>query len=408
MIARLHKFILKHKTLRNVLIFCGVWGIIVGLFTLHLQTTPDVSAYNAFVKTIALWSPWIVLAPFIFSLTTRYPLTPPERLTKNVAIHLIASIIVAFTAELFLEIVAKPLQTKFSEQQKSHDNQPGTPFHFGDRRPHPGDRPPPPGSRPEGHPPHATHLPPPSGSLLSRGVQHLPRTIPTYWTLMGIQSVLIFGNQLRKRERQALELKAKLTQSQLDTLKLQLQPHFLFNALNAISTLLHEEPKVADQMIGNLSTLLRGVLDAKDSNQLILSQELELLDAYMNIEHMRYGDRVQFHSEVMSECLSAKVPTLILQPIVENAVRHGLEPLDKPGDIWLSAQKVEQRLRIKVEDNGVGRGTSKSQGWGLGISNAEARLEALYGNQGYSLSLTDRKGGGTSVTIEMPFEMKTS
>ena len=102
-------------------------------------------------------------------------------------------------------------------------------------------------------------------------IRHLFRTMPTYWALMAVQTFILFVAQLRRRERQALELKASLTQSQLETLKLQLQPHFLFNALNAISTLIYSEPKKADRMIGNLSTLLRGVLDEKNSNEVPLS-----------------------------------------------------------------------------------------------------------------------------------------
>ena len=161
-------------------------------------------------------------------------------------------------------------------------------------------------------------------------------------------------------------------------------------------------------MIGNLSTLLRSVLDEKHTNELPLSRELELLAAYMSIEQMRFGNRVQFEKNVENTCLQARVPTLLLQPIVENAVRHGLEPLGKPGTIWLKVRKADHRLQILVEDDGVGRQEAAPKGWGIGLSNAEARLEALYGIDGFALTLADREGGGTVVSIEFPFETTLS
>lgn len=227
--------------------------------------------------------------------------------------------------------------------------------------------------------------------------------MPTYLALLGIHSIILFGAQLRMRERQSLELQAKLTQSRLDTLKLQLQPHFLFNTLNAISTLLHREPKTADSMIGDLSTLLRGVLEERGSNEIALSRELALLGAYVSIERMRFSDRLSYEQQIAPECLPARVPTLLLQPIVENAVRYGIEPLGSPATITLAAKKQGDRLILCVADDGLGRAQEQGSGMGIGLSNAAARLDAMFGAGGYSLKMDHKEGGGTTVTTDLPF-----
>ncbi|MCB1095008.1 MAG: histidine kinase [Verrucomicrobiae bacterium] len=402
--ANMRSILTHHPVLRRLIVFCIVSGGIVALFTIQLQLIADLSLRDALIRTLARWLPWIALTPVVFWLTMRFPLTQRESLVKHGVVHVLMSVCIALLAQTLFETVIKPVERRFV----------GDPVRRppADNRRMQGERPPrPPGGPDHRPPPHGPPRPvdenPPS-ILLPNIVQQLPRTLPTYWALMGVQSVFLFGAQLRQRERQALELQTRLTQSQLETLKLQLQPHFLFNALNAISTLVYSEPKKADHMIGNLSTLLRGVLDEKNSNEVLLSRELELLNAYMGIEQMRFGERVQFEQDVATECLSARVPTLLLQPIVENAVRHGLEPLGTPGTVWLTARKIDDQLEVLVEDNGVGRQSESARGWGIGLSNAEARLEALYGKEGFSLKLNDREGGGTVVTIAFPFQTHPS
>lgn len=399
MMTRLKSFLSRHQTIRKLVVFLGIWCGIVVFFALQMQGDPELTLVEALLRTLARWSPWILLTPLTFWLVTRYPLTRTDRIHIHGPIHLVTSVIFALSAQIFVETVMSPIEEKMGWEL---GRQPG--FRH---PPEPRGGPPPPHFSPHPEPPN--HPPPqprhsPSHRLFANAALHLPRMLPTYWALLGIQSIFIFGSQLRERERQALELQTKLTQSQLETLKLQLQPHFLFNALNAISTLVYSQPKLADKMIGNLSTLLRGVLDEKDSNKVTLAREIELLDAYMNIEEVRFGDRVKYHKDISPECLRSLVPTLLLQPIAENAVRHGLEPLGAPGDVWLTVTKEEGKLMIQIEDNGTGRHATATHGWGIGLSNAEARLEALYGRKGYSLALTDRQDGGTIVSIHLPFE----
>lgn len=224
--------------------------------------------------------------------------------------------------------------------------------------------------------------------------------------MAGIHSALLFSQQLRRRDREKLELESKLTKARLETLKLQLQPHFLFNALNAVSTLLHRDAKRADRMIGELSTLLRGVLEDQHADLISLTREAKLVEAYASIEQLRFGDRVNFDFQFDTDCQSALVPPMLLQPLVENAVRHGIEPLGTPGTVWLIVEKKDARLSIRIEDDGIGRNNSETKGWGIGLSNAEARLDALF-DKAYELTLDDRQGGGTVVTIELPFREAT-
>ncbi len=396
-------FLSDSPKLRGAAVFVAVWGAITALFTLQLHLGADLPLAESFVRTVCRWLPWVLLTPVVFWLTAQFPFKGVEHLPKHGSIHAVASILIALFAQFLFDAIGKPVEETLI-QPASQDDRPAH-FHPGDAHPPfpPDHRPPPHDQAP---PPPFEHHPGPHRprSFLADAATHLPRNLPTYWALMGIQSALLFGRQLRRRERQALELEAKLTQSQLDALKLQLQPHFLFNTLNAISTLVYRDPKTADRTIGNLSTLLRAVLEDKNANKLPLSRELQLLDAYMNIEAMRFEERVQFEQTIDSDCRAALLPPLLLQPIVENAVRHGLEPLGAPGVVRLTASQVDGRLSLVVEDNGVGPAGNKAKGWGIGLSNAEARLQALYGPDRFSLELKERPEGGTRVTIELPFE----
>lgn len=147
----------------------------------------------------------------------------------------------------------------------------------------------------------------------------MPIWLPIYWILVAAKTLEHSNRRLQQREREALALKSRLVQAQLDSLKLQLRPHFLFNALNAISTLVHRDPDKADDMIGNLGFLLRRVIDQEKDDVVPLNEELELLNAYVAIEQIRFGDRFQYQDKVGAEYRLAQLPIMVLQPIVLNA-----------------------------------------------------------------------------------------
>jgi signal transduction histidine kinase len=205
-----------------------------------------------------------------------------------------------------------------------------------------------------------------------------------------------------ERERKALELTASLSQAKLEALRLQLQPHFLFNTLNAIATLVHRDANAADEMITNLGDLLRLVLAATET-EVPLRRELDLVDRYLAIERLRLGDRLKVEREIDPHVLDAAVPPLMLQTLIENAVRHGLEPRRAPGTITVRATRDGERLRLVVADDGVGLPPIdvKTERRGVGLVNTEARLHELHGAAARMVMLAPPEGG-TRVEIELP------
>jgi LytS/YehU family sensor histidine kinase len=181
---------------------------------------------------------------------------------------------------------------------------------------------------------------------------------------------------------------------------MQLQPHFLFNSLNAIAALVHTNPEGADEMLAALSELLRLTLETSGAQELPLQQELQFVERYLAIEHVRFGDRLRFDLDVPPDTHAAMVPTFLLQPLVENAVRHGLEPQSGAGLLTVRARREDRMLRISIADNGVGLGNGTAKHEGIGLTNTRARLWALYRDQA---SLELRNADGLSVDIILPF-----
>jgi sensor histidine kinase YesM len=225
-----------------------------------------------------------------------------------------------------------------------------------------------------------------------------------YLIVVVAAQALAFYRRAQEREQHAIALAAGLTRAKLDALRLQLQPHFLFNTLNAISTLVHRDANAADELIGDLSDLLRVSLQTSD-HEVTLRQELELLDRYLAIEKTRLGSRLKVETRMDDDAGPALVPTFVLQPIVENSIRHGIEPRLAPGTIRIRAERHQRQLILTVEDNGVGR-TGQSAGVeprrGIGLANTEERLKALHGDAA-QLMVTTPENGGFSVRIVLPF-----
>jgi LytS/YehU family sensor histidine kinase len=203
--------------------------------------------------------------------------------------------------------------------------------------------------------------------------------LPIYWIIVSIAQALTHYRRAQERERRAIELEARLTEARLDALRMQLHPHFLFNTLHAISTLVHKDPNAADEMIGNLSELLRAALDTSDRQEVTLGEELSFLDHFLEIQQTRFGERLRVERQVDTALLAAYVPTLILQPLVENAIRHGVEPHPGPGVIAIAARREGEGLRLTVRDNGAGPKPAAREREGIGLANTRARLEQLYG-----------------------------
>lgn len=205
----------------------------------------------------------------------------------------------------------------------------------------------------------------------------------------------------------ASQLQTQLVQAQLDALKSQLQPHFIFNALNSISALQLRDVKAAQKMIANLGQFLRLVFKSKDAQEVVLKKEIDFLKCYLDIEQVRFQDRLTISFNIEEEVMDAKVPSLMLQPIVENAIKHGISQITYAGYINISAKRIESLLMLQVEDNGLGIDNIK-QIWkegklGVGLSSTKARLEHLYGIK-QKLELNNRKEGGLKVTVLLPLQ----
>ena len=215
-----------------------------------------------------------------------------------------------------------------------------------------------------------------------------------------------YYQRFREGQVKTLQLEAQLSQAQLQALKMQLHPHFLFNTLHSISALLNKDVDAARKMITRLGDFLRLTLENSGSQEVTLEQEMDFLGCYLEIERIRFQNRLLTRIDLNPQTLQAKVPNLILQPIVENAIRHGIAPRSTPGLIEIEAKQQNGTLRIQVRDNGPGLpehpNSGKLFGKGLGLANTETRLQRLYGAN-HLFDLTNNPTGGLVVTMEIPF-----
>ena len=215
-----------------------------------------------------------------------------------------------------------------------------------------------------------------------------------------------YYRRYREGQLRTLQLEAQLSQAQLQALKMQLQPHFLFNTLHSISALLNKDTESARKMITRLGDFLRLTLENSGSQEVTLQQEMEFLSCYLEIERIRFQNRLVTRVDVAQQTLVAKVPNLILQPIVENAIRHGIATRSTPGLIEIEAKQRNGTLRIQVRDNGPGLSKHRNSDIlfkkGLGLANTETRLERLYG-AAHLFDLSNNPDGGLIVTLEIPF-----
>ena len=228
-----------------------------------------------------------------------------------------------------------------------------------------------------------------------------------YWLVLLVSYAVDYYKRYQEGEVKASRLETQLAQAQLHALKMQLHPHFLFNTLNSISALVHKDVESADKMIARLGDFLRLTLENAGSQEVSLQQELEFLKCYLEIERIRFADRLAVRMDIEPDALDARLPNLVLQPIVENAIRHGIAPQTGPGRIDIEANRVNGTLRVRVTDNGPGIPLCEGYGLqfreGLGLANTEARLEQLYGDE-HRLDLQNATAGGLTVTLEIPFK----
>ncbi|MFN2498597.1 MAG: sensor histidine kinase [Pyrinomonadaceae bacterium] len=226
----------------------------------------------------------------------------------------------------------------------------------------------------------------------------------TYWGIIGLAHALDYYRKYREREIRASQLEARLARAQLDALKMQLHPHFLFNTLNTISVLMQEDVTVANRLLLRLSDLLRMALNTTDAHEVPLRQEMEFLRSYLEIEQTRFQDRLTVHLDIDAEASEAQVPNLILQPLVENAIRYAVAPRATKSTIEIRAARFNGQIKLQVRDDGPGISEAQKANDlpGIGLRNTRSRLEKLYG-EAHRFDLSTPEGGGLQVTIMIPF-----
>ena len=307
---------------------------------------------NALVLALADWYVWAALFPLILWLARRFPLEP-RNWRRGMLIQLPASVFLSIFKMMIEFFVRRQLAPDFARRF-------------------------------------------PSLEFYS--------TLFIFWAIVGAIYAFDYYRKYRQHELRASQLETQLSQAQLQALRMQLNPHFLFNTLHAISSLMHKDVGAADRMISQLSDLLRLTLENAGQQEVSLRQELEFLESYLEIEQTRFRDRLQIRMEIAPETLDACVPHLILQPLVENAIRHGIAPRAASGTVEIHARRAADKLELQVLDNGGGLPNGALNGLkeGVGLTNTRARLEQLYG-AAQRFELNNRTEGGLTVSLTIPF-----
>ncbi|HYC70282.1 MAG TPA: histidine kinase [Opitutaceae bacterium] len=232
-------------------------------------------------------------------------------------------------------------------------------------------------------------------------VKTYPFNLLVYGMILALGHALDYYRRYHERTVHALELEKRLAEARLQALLRQLKPHFLFNTLNGIASLMHRDVAAADRMIVQLSELLRLTMHHPGQPLTKLRDEIAFIEKYLAIERIRFQDRLEYEIAAAPETLEAEVPSLLLQPLVENAIRHGIEPHARPGRIVVAAAREGGELRLTVRDNGGGLPPGGAARAGIGLANTRARLHELYGAR-HRFELANLPAGGLEVRLALP------
>ncbi|HEX5411805.1 MAG TPA: histidine kinase [Terriglobia bacterium] len=233
--------------------------------------------------------------------------------------------------------------------------------------------------------------------------QHLEISVLTYWMLLAAMQFYRLHEDMQARRIHEAQLEARLTEAKLQALRMQLQPHFLFNTLQAATVLIHDDPDAAEDVLLCLSELLRVCLSELNAQEIPLSREIEFLDHYLRIQQRRFGDRLRFELSIDSELATCAVPTLVLQPLVENAIRHGIGKHKQSDVVSIRGFVNQGRLSLEIRNQGgkLNGAPERLLTQGVGLSNTRARLEQLYGEE-QSLQIFNLEPAGVCVRISIP------
>jgi LytS/YehU family sensor histidine kinase len=233
------------------------------------------------------------------------------------------------------------------------------------------------------------------------------RYVLFYWAMIGVSHAVDYYGKYRDGQLRAAQLESGLTRARLQLLKTQLQPHFLFNTLNAISALVHVDVEAADRTLARLGDLLRLALEDFAVQEAPLARELEIARSYLEIEQARLGPRLRIEWDIAPDTCDALVPTFLLQPLIENAIHHGIAPRIGPGCVAIRARRLGNELHLGVRDDGLGLSSSAKKGAGVGLANTRARLLHLYG-PAQRLEISSLPLSGCAAKIVLPFREMAS
>jgi two-component system, LytTR family, sensor kinase len=355
--------------LRRWAVIIGAWAVLglIWVGPIYLETHLEKMGHSPvriFGWGVLTWLAWAPLTPAIIWLARRYSLIGGAWK---------ASLLVHLPAFLLMSVVHSAVATIITLSIRPFDEMGGSPDDFWPR-------------------------------FLSRLPGLLGSDVLVYGGVIGICYALDYYRKYREREIVATRLEAQLAQAQLDSLRMQLHPHFLFNTLNGIAGLVRDNKNhAAVNMLVGLSDLLRHALDHSDRHEVELREELNFIKLYLTIQEMRFSDRLQIEFNIDPATTKAMVPNLILQPLTENALRHGIARTTNSGFVGISSAAENGQLRLTVYDNGAGL----PDDWqlngsaGIGLANTAARLQQLY-DDNHQFDIRNRDGGGVEVVIVMP------
>lgn len=323
-----------------------------GILT-YLATGGEVNVVAVLLLNLALWLPWAALSPLILAAARRWPLHGagwPRRLAAHVSLNLVLALAAAVLYRVLRVAIGLPVRGNYA-------------------------------------------------LMIASG---LNTSLLVYWGLVALAHAMAYYRRTQERQQLTAELDRQLAHARLEALRAQIQPHFLFNTLHAIASRLRADPGGAEDMLGSLGELLRTHLHGGGGQEVPLRQELELVDRYVAIQQVRFGDRLRVERDIDPGTLDMRVPVLLLQPLVENAIEHGIAQRLSGGVLRIGAEVVGGQLHLRITDDGDGAGAPLDESqWRVGLTNTRERLLALYG-PAHSFRLVRAATGGFEVAIALP------
>ncbi|MEM9282355.1 MAG: histidine kinase [Verrucomicrobiota bacterium] len=369
--------------------YLAIWLLVLTVLSAQTSWGIDLPVTQAVVRVIRDWGPWILLGPLLWWLVKQFPLFG-KRKWQHIGIHLLASVVMIALAEVLVAFAIYPVTQPLAEKAEMRTRDMMRALRGGKMRP---------AARVEDY------------RLRPREIGRKTQLwLLLYWVFVLIGTSVLQRRVAEERTRRALILKNDLTQARFREFQSRLNPHFLFNVLNSINALIGVDPEKAEQMVSQLSTLLRRVLTSSEKTLIPLSEELSLLRDYLSIEQVRFSDRLTITESIDETALVSQIPPLTLQPIAENAIKHGIEPKSDPSELQVIISKTDSGdTELVIADDGVGFSDPESsvekEGFGIGLQSVRDRLENVFPGTS-SLTVSHREDGGIRVTILIPSSLE--